>query len=414
MFQKLNVEPGLCLKCRGSKHLCGRAYCPLLTHKTATLTLSRFRNKNLYGSSPPSVFIGRYGYPRVRIAPLVPPMTGDTSIYDFPENWIRLPIDSILSMRFSLVRAYMHVDVRRPETGEVEAVREIALSSSPVDVDVLLKKKPSGIMFDEHVPPLGPASPVEKLRVEDNPRIERPVEKVFGDVDMKAVEAAVYLYRSGVPVSRIARIFSVGALGLKGKRRLVPTRWSITAVDDILSRYLIEKVKDLEELGEILVYTRKTIRNFFAAILLPGRWSYEWIEAWFPHTVWNPTNTLEVEGDWEGYWGRKTYASLGGCYYATRLAVAEHMYFRLKRQARVLVLREIYEGFFAPIGVWFVRENVRKMFESKPYRASSVAEAIRYVSRFTRLSAGDWVKSSRLLRETSLQKSILEWVRSLG
>lgn len=380
----------------------------------ATLKLSRFGDKNLYGSSPPSVFIGRYGYPRVRIAPLVPPLTGDTGIYDFPENWIGLPIDSILSMRLSLVRAYMHVDVRRPETRGVETIREIALSSSPVDVDVLLKKKPSGVMFDEHTPPLGPASPVEKLRVESNPRIERPVEKVYGDVDMKAVEAAVYLYKSGVPVSRIARIFSVGAAGMKGKRRLVPTRWSITAVDDILSRYLIEKVKDLNELGEILVYTRKTTRNFFAAILLPGKWSYEWIEAWFPHTMWNPTVTLEVEGDWEGYWGRKTYASLGGCYYATRLAVSEHLFFRLRRQAKVLVLREIYEGFFAPIGVWFVRENVRKMFSSKPYRASSVWEAIEHVSRLTRLSAEDWVRNSKLLRDEFSQRSILEWVRTSG
>lgn len=414
MFQNTVLEPGLCLKCRGGKHLCGRAYCPILARKSATLKLSTLRGNDLLGTSPPSVFVGRYGYPRVRVAPLVPPLTGDTGIYDFPESWVDLPIDSILSMRLSLVRAYMYVDVRRPETRWVEEVREAALSSAPVDMEVLLKKRPSGVMFDEHTPPLGPASPLERLRVESNPKIERPVEKVYGDVDMRAAEAAVYLYRSGVPVSRIARVFSVGAMGVKRRRRLVPTRWSITAVDDVLSRYLIEKVKDLNELGEILVYTLRTTRNFFAAILLPGKWSYEWIEAWFPHTVWNPTDTLEVEGDWEGYWGRRTYASLGGCYYATRLAVAEHLYFRLRRQASVLVLREIYEGFFAPIGVWFVRENVRKMFSTTPHRASSLLEAIKYVSRLTRLTAEDWIRSSRLLRDRLSQRSILEWVGRNG
>ena len=32
------------------------------------------------GSSPPSIFIGRYGYPKVSIGPMIPPVIGDTSI----------------------------------------------------------------------------------------------------------------------------------------------------------------------------------------------------------------------------------------------------------------------------------------------------------------------------------------------
>ena len=37
---------------------------------------------DLAGSSPPGVFIGRYGYPKVEVGPLVPPEFGDTSAMD--------------------------------------------------------------------------------------------------------------------------------------------------------------------------------------------------------------------------------------------------------------------------------------------------------------------------------------------
>jgi hypothetical protein len=44
--------------------------------------------KDLAGCSPPAVFVGRYGYPKVDIGPLLPPEFGDTSIMDKPEMWV--------------------------------------------------------------------------------------------------------------------------------------------------------------------------------------------------------------------------------------------------------------------------------------------------------------------------------------
>ncbi len=405
-------RPSLCLRCRGSALLCGKAYCPVLARSRAYRLVAPL-GEELAGSTPPSVFVGRHGYPRVRLAPLVPPLRGDTSIYDSPERWVGMRLDEILSMRLSLVRAYTYVNVKRGGGRLVEELRELALSSRPVDVEARLRGRPRGVALDEHVPPLGPASPLERLEVAGNPRVERPVEKAYGDTDLGAAEAVVMLYESGVPVSRISRIFSVGALGVKGRRRLVPTRWSITAVDDVVSRHLIGKVKGMGELGEYLVYIHRAPRNVFAAILLPGRWRYEWIEAWYPHTVWNPGGELEVEGDWEGYRGRTRYASLGGCYYAARLATAEHL-LRLRRQAGAVLVREVYEGFYDPIGVWFVREHVRAMFRERPFRAASLEEAVSLVARHTRLPAERWVAASRLLRDELKQRSILEWVARVG
>ena len=44
--------------------------------------------KNLEGSTPPSVFIGRWSYPKVYAGPMMANQLGDTAIMDSPESWI--------------------------------------------------------------------------------------------------------------------------------------------------------------------------------------------------------------------------------------------------------------------------------------------------------------------------------------
>ena len=51
--------------------------------------------------------------------------------------------------------------------------------------------------------------------------------------------------------------------------------------------------------------------------------------------------------------GRRDYPAIGGCYYASRLAVLEALR-SIRRLAAVITWREIYEGFDLPVGVWDV------------------------------------------------------------
>jgi hypothetical protein len=278
-----------------------------------------------------------------------------------------------------------------------------------VDIEMALARKPSfRVLLDVFSPPLGPAGPVQKIRVSGEPRLTRPVEKMYYSLDVKASDAVMYLYESGIPVSHIQRMLSTGALGYAFQRKLVPTRWSITAVDSTISQRLIEKIKDFEPFTEFLFFQWKHEDNNFIGIIVPRGWSYEWIEAWFPHTMWNPSSRIEVEGDYEGYKGRTTYASLGGCYYAARLAAAEYM-LREKRQGTAILIREIYEGFFSPIGVWFVRENIRQLFRTKPEKYSSLGEVLERLGKATRLPLQVWLEKSRLLRNLLRQESILNY-----
>ena len=223
---------------------------------------------------------------------------------------------------------------------------------------------------------------------------------------MRAADAVIELYEKGAFVTRIQRAFSVGAFGVKRQRRHVPTRWSITAVDSIISKELIEKVKDFQQIGEFLVYESNYLDNRFIILMIPDAWSYEAIEAWYPGTVWNPEgSSILMFSDWEGYQGRTTYAQIGGCYYAARLAVCEHLV-KERRQAKVIVLREAHPGYIMPVGVWQVRENVRNALRNPPARFSSLDEALRYIAGKFDIPIQYWIRKSKLIQDEMFQKKL--------
>ena len=63
-----------------------------------------FSSDSLSGTSPPSVFVGSYGYPKVSVGPMVPPIHGDTSILDSPEKWKGKSLEEIVNFRLNLDR----------------------------------------------------------------------------------------------------------------------------------------------------------------------------------------------------------------------------------------------------------------------------------------------------------------------
>ncbi|ALV62814.1 hypothetical protein ADU37_CDS11150 [Thermococcus sp. 2319x1] len=349
----------------------------------------------------------------MRIGPATPPLVGDTNIFDFPEMWINRNVEDILEYRWSLITGIKIANVKKPEDKLIEELRLLAMSSKPVDIELALKKPPRLFMtFSEQEPPQGPRSPLANMKVIGNPSIPRPVEKAHDDTDLPAFEAVVSLYESGLPVSYIQKIFSTGALGIKKQRRLVPTRWSITAVDSMLCKKLIREIKEYNPLNDILVFRYRVHENLFIAILYPAKWSYEWMEAWWPGSTWNPgVGKVVVEGDYEDYHGRTSYPSIGGCYYASMLATLEYLK-RIKRQATAILLREIYPGFRIPVGVWFVRESVRAMFNSPPLlKTDSLGEVLEFLEKETKLGSNKWFSSSVLLRRIRFTRAIYDFLK---
>jgi hypothetical protein len=370
-------------------------------------------SENIAGASPPSVFVGRMGYPNVYAGPLVPPVQDDTSMYDLPELWFGKSIDEIVAFRSMLIRGKQRVHVQKfNEAGKIiQKTRELALAIKPVDVELILTKKPHGSIFlSDEVQPFGPSAPIRDLNV-GNTRWDQHVEKVYSDTDLKAVQAVLELYGKGVFETKIQRAFSVGAFGMEKNRRFVPTRWSITAVDDIISKNLMSQVREFPEINEYRVYESHYLDNVFEVLMIPREWCYEAIEAWYPGTVWNPDGEQVVMfGDWEGHEGRTSYAEIGGCYYAARLAVCE-LLVKERRQASVIVLREAHPGYIMPVGVWQVRENVRHAMGQKPSTFNTLNEALETIASKFKIPLQSWIRQSQLIRNALFQKRITDFLR---
>jgi len=408
---------GLCVACKGGKFLCGKTRCPLLVRANFYLkTMPFIKGLDVDGASPPSVFVGRIGYPYVYVGPMVPPVHEDTSFYDLPELWFGKSIDEIVGFRSLLIRGKHRVHVRRfEEAGKImDKTRELALSVNPVDVELALTKPPRrNLVLDDEVQPFGPSAPLRDLRV-GTARWDHQIEKAYYDIDLKATDAVQGLYEKGVLVTKIQRAFSVGAFGLKQNRRLVPTRWSITAVDSILSMDLMEKIKAFPEINEYRLYESRYLDNIYEVLMLPQAWSYEAVEAWYPGTIWNPSGRIiAMYSDREGYEGRTRYADIGGCYYAARLAACE-LLAKERRQATVIVLREARPGYIMPVGVWQVRESVRDAVRQTPLKFNTLDEALARIASQFQMPLQRWIQSSKLIQNALFQKRLTQYFGKSG
>ena len=402
------ISSGLCIQCRGAKLLCGKSRCPILVRwdsmmKTAPM-IDRFE---LDGASPPGVFVGRFGYPKVFVGPLVPPIHGDTQILDSPESWVGHPMEDIVRFRSTLVRGMHRVHVQDVDRGGriVDQTRELALGTLPADVEVGFTRKPhSRVVLDDNVQPFGPSAPLGRLDI-GNLRVDPNLDRASSDTDLRAKEAVLDLFDHGLPVSKIQRAFSVGAFGLEKNRRFVPTRWSITAVDDAIGKDLRESVKTHPLINEIRVYEAIGYDDRFLVVMLPRPWRYELIEAWYPNTLWNPIGRdIVLFGDHEGFEGRTTYASIGGCYYAARLAIGEALD-RERRQAATVILRETHPGYIMPVGVWNVREHVREALRRPPKLFPTMKETFDHLRTRLDIPMERYVRISEVLKHVLYQRT---------
>ena len=188
-----------------------------------------------------------------------------------------------------------------------------------------------------------------------------------------------YLYRRGFDVYEINNVLSVGALGRGENRRLVPTRWSITAVDDTIGQYLRGTIENTPVIDRTRVWHAEYMGNEYWVVAAPGECEFELLVLKAPGSIWNPVpeGQLYMAADSEGYEGRSEYVDeTSGAYYAARLGVLEALEAR-DRQAKVFVIRPATNGYWAPVGVWQIRESVRDAVSGEGAVAESFHGAVR-------------------------------------
>jgi hypothetical protein len=388
------------------------------------------KGRTIDGPSPPSVFVGRYGYPKITVGPLAPPipiplpgrLESQSRLYE-------MDMETIYSLRSSLYRGRHKLNVKMAkETGnpgseplvEVEghlypherkildSVKGVAISSGSMDLEMTSERDLSGLAdistSDSITMPMGPSIDLSRVRIIDNAKVERVVERIVDDTDVKATTAALELYGSGISTAHLVRLMSVGMLGEGKRRKLVPTRWAITAMDDALSMDLIERSRDFTPLDHYKLYKGSRFGNHFLIAIYPPPYRYEMLEQWKSGSLWGGGRILH---DSEGPRGRKGYASeITGAYYAARLSVLEHLH-GLRRSAGATVVRWITEDYWAPLGVWVIRETVRRALQEKPETFRDMSSMRTRIDELSGIRG--WEKRSRYLsgpRDTRLEDFI--------
>lgn len=365
-------------------------------HETLSKYGNLFSSDSISGASPPSVFVGSHNYPKVFVGPMLPPIHGDTSMLDSPEKWKGKSLEEIVNFRLSLVRGIQKIPIDKTDGRYIESLQEVAMSSKPIDTDVVFAKSTSpNVSLDGESAPFGPVGEIKSAKFSGSASI-RPIEKVFYDKDLKADDAILSLYQSGIEISKIQKCLSVGMLGKK--RKLVPTKWSITATDDVVSKSLASEVLSYDLIDSCRVFSYAHLGNVFTVVLFPHRWVYEMIEAWYSGDV------LGFGSDSEDARGIDHSPVIAGAYFAAKLGVLEYLC-KMKIQAGVVVLREIRPEYAIPVGVWQVREGIREAMNQNPLLAATFDDAILLASDKTSISKTEWLAHgniSKLLYQKTL------------
>ncbi len=354
-----------------------------------------FSSDSISGTSPPSIFVGSYNYPKVSVGPMVPPIHGDTSLLDSPEKWAGKSLEEIVNFRLNLVRGIQKISVNATDGRYIENLQDVAMSSKPIDSDLEFHKSVSGISLDGESAPFGPIGEIKSAKFSSSSST-KSIEKIFYDKDLKSKDAILSLYNTGIDVSRIQKCLSIGMLGKE--RKLVPTKWSITATDDIISKSLAEEILDYSLIDSCKVFSYEHLGNLFSVVLFPHRWIYEMIEAWYSNGI------LGFGSDHEDARGLDHPPSIAGAYFAAKLAIVEYLS-KNKIQSGAIILREIRPEYSIPVGVWQVREGIRAAMKKKPFIADNFDHAITLASKMMSVSKSEWLSHAdigKLMRQKTI------------
>jgi len=363
---------------------------------------------SISGASPPSVFVGQYGYPKVSIGPMVPDIHGNTTIFDLPERWLGKTLQEILNFRLSLVRGSNSLKIDDLDNNFILSLHELIMSSKPPETELNLNKKPSFHQtliskdndLNTEFTPFGPQGEIKSFKISSSVTTNKKIEYMYSDTQMKATDAIIDLYKNGIKVSQINKVLSLGMVGNKNKRHLVPTRWSITATDDILSSYQVKQVELYSSMDAFQVIKYNHLSNYYSIIFIPSEvWKFEMIEAWFEKKN-NSSQRFYLESDCEiAYSGLDHYPRIAGAYFAAKLAVLEHLMSK-KRKCAVLIFREIRPEYVIPLGVWQIREGIRAALGSNKIESfSDFRTALVKASNGMRVPLLNWLSHSEIYKK---------------
>jgi hypothetical protein len=169
---------------------------------------------------------------------------------------------------------------------------------------------------------------------------------------------------------------------------------------------MMRDVRHMPEIDEFLLFHGEYLGNHYEILMMPDAYQFELVEMW-ESKEWGVDG---LSADYEPNGGRKSYADqTHGAFYAGRLAVMEKLT-QMKRQASVLIVREIKKEYDVPMGIWQMRETVRGAFDSAPEKFPTIQGALNRIS--SRLGTDSrWRGKSELLKNLREQRKVSSFFR---
>ncbi len=390
-----------CSSCKAKKNLCGLGYCPIIQSVKQAVPMMRKIVGKQETDTPPGIFVGSYGYPAVLAGPTA---LFQRDLFDYSRDKKSMRMEEIISTNSNVYRTASTVNVKKPDVSISEYILESASSTKNFEIEFnsnhfSTHNADNGDFFET---PVGSTAMVSKLRIVGNPKIPAVVDYVHEDPYLKATDAVMKLYSEGFKPEYLQNIVAGGIVGLKENRKMVPTRWSITATDDMIFKHLKEEIVRYDWISEIMVFSNTLLGNRFQIVLLPGPFSFEMLEQWSRGSLWGQG---PVAIDYEDPKGRTTYASeITGAYYAARLSATQYLK-SIRKQASVIVIRNIGPEYYSPLGVWVIRSGVEESFSKGLQRFGSTTE----FCKENEFIIPETAKKSRILREQLSQKRLVDY-----
>lgn len=363
-------------------------------------------NETLNGKTP-NILIGSHNYPELNTGFL----TGENVTQeDTPKDWTKkeTTITDIILLRQNLTNSRFKTKIKTTNQFS-DKLKEVSLSSKAIDTEIKLDgklKEDFNINLDTL--PHGPTGALKNITINENPKIPFHVQRAESDTDLKAQEALTTLNQKGINEHYLTKIISAGNLGLKTNRKIVPTKWSITLIDDTLGKNHIDQIRHNEETQPTFL-EGNYLGNYFYALIFPGPWSFELFET-YTGDITNSTN-YESATDYENAYGRTKYAeNTAGGYYASRLPTLEYLK-NNKIKGRILLLRFITKEYWAPLGVWVVREATRNTYKNTPTYFENNKDLLDYAFKRAlikfKINLYEIYRKSKLLNDIKTQKTLI-------
>ncbi|HEY9701767.1 MAG TPA: hypothetical protein V6C58_04945, partial [Allocoleopsis sp.] len=222
----------LCFRCAG-KGKCDRKICILKEHLHIRKAFNDSSKKDFFGENY-NIMIGHHNYPNVNVGLLNTDTTIKDESIDDTKHWVenKYDINDIIQKRSMLINSSFKSNIKGFNDRLMDVFSEVSLSDRPVDTEIYLDKKPQfKLVFNNEVSPHGPRVELERARITENVHIPKIVDKLTSD-EITSRESLKILYTKGFDNQYLTKILSSGQTGLDANKKLVPTRWSITAVDD--------------------------------------------------------------------------------------------------------------------------------------------------------------------------------------